>query len=161
ARIMDRLTVVRSLTHPYPLHGTVYATTGIPDVDTKIESQPRHKRQWPFIGSLVDYIPDKRAGGKGPRRPAKRALRFALGGNNEIRQLAGRYGAMLGMRYDPIYTDFVGAGTALAPEIRPQKAFADPFLGIRPTDQLQLAANGSSEVDSERLDLRRALLRQF
>ena len=28
ARIMDRLTVVRSLTHPYPLHGTVYATTG-------------------------------------------------------------------------------------------------------------------------------------
>ena len=42
ARIMDRLTVVRSLTHPYPLHGTVYATTGIPEVDTKIESQPRH-----------------------------------------------------------------------------------------------------------------------
>src|SRR4051812_13602178 len=27
ATIMDRLTVVRSLTHPYPLHGTVYATT--------------------------------------------------------------------------------------------------------------------------------------
>ena len=39
AQIMDRLTVVRSLTHPYPLHGTVYATTGIPDVDTRIESQ--------------------------------------------------------------------------------------------------------------------------
>ena len=35
---MDRLTVVRSLTHPYPLHGTVYATTGIPEVDTKIEA---------------------------------------------------------------------------------------------------------------------------
>ena len=32
---------------------TVYATTGIADVDTKIEAQPRHKRQWPFIGSLV------------------------------------------------------------------------------------------------------------
>src|ERR1700741_4368303 len=58
ARIMDRLTVVRSLTHPYPLHGTVYATTGIPEVDTKIESQPRNKRQWPFIGSLVDYLED-------------------------------------------------------------------------------------------------------
>ena len=42
AQIMDRLTVVRSLTHPYPLHGTVYATTGIPDVDTRIESQRRH-----------------------------------------------------------------------------------------------------------------------
>src|SRR5205814_10503200 len=48
AAIMDRLTAVRSLTHPFPLHGTVYATTGIPDVDTKIESLPRHQRQWPF-----------------------------------------------------------------------------------------------------------------
>lgn len=58
ARIMDRLTVVRSLTHPYPLHGTVYATTGIPEVDTKIEAIPRHPRQWPYIGSVVDYLAD-------------------------------------------------------------------------------------------------------
>ncbi len=71
ARIMDRLTVVRSLTHPYPLHGTVYATTGIPDVDTKIEAQPRHKRQWPFIGSIVDYFDDRRAGGTLPEHAAQ------------------------------------------------------------------------------------------
>ena len=62
AQIMDRLTVVRSLTHPYPLHGTVYATTGIPEVDTKIEAIPRHPRQWPYIGSIVDYLADQKQG---------------------------------------------------------------------------------------------------
>src|SRR3954470_5348883 len=69
ARIMDRLTVVRSLTHPYPLHGTAYAMTGIPEVDTRIEAKPRDPRQWPFIGSVVDYLDDRRAGGRMPAVP--------------------------------------------------------------------------------------------
>src|SRR5439155_7463317 len=31
AKMIDRTTVVRSLTHPYPVHGVAYATTGLPD----------------------------------------------------------------------------------------------------------------------------------
>src|SRR5262249_15431478 len=30
ARVMDRTTVVRSMSHPYPIHGVAYALTGIP-----------------------------------------------------------------------------------------------------------------------------------
>src|SRR5258708_14105360 len=30
ARAMDRATVIRSLTHPYPIHGVAYALTGTP-----------------------------------------------------------------------------------------------------------------------------------
>ncbi len=179
AGIMDRLTVVRSLTHPYPLHGTVYATTGIPDVDTKIEAQPRHKRQWPFIGSLVDYFDDRRAGGVLPELPRNIALPFVMGSKNEYPPLAGLYGAALGMRYDPVYTDFTAEGTTLAPEIVAGKAFRDPLLGIRPTDKLQLAGTGPVEgakpearllgeaglLDAgrgpSRFDLRRSLLAQF
>ena len=161
AQIMDRLTVVRSLTHPYPLHGTVYATTGIPDVDTKIESQPRHRRQWPFIGSLVDYVEDRRTGGTLPEMPRNIALPFVMGSKNEIPPLAGLYGAMLGMRYDPIYTDFVAEGTALAPEIRPGRAFKDPLRGIRSTDQLSLFGSDAQNETSSQLELRRALLQQF
>lgn len=161
ARIMDRLTVVRSLTHPFPLHGTVYATTGIPEVDTKIEAQPRHKRQWPYLGSLVDYFDDQRSGGKLPSMPRNVALPFVMGSKNEYPPLAGPYGAMLGRRYDPIYTDFAPEGTALAPEIGPGKAFRDPLLGIRPTDGLQLAGAGAPENNPRRWDLRRSLLEQF
>jgi hypothetical protein len=92
AQIMDRLTAVRSLTHPYPLHGTVYALTGIPDVDTKIESLPRHQRQWPFIGSLVDYVAGQQ--GSVAEVPRNIALPFVMGSKNEIPPLAGPYGAM-------------------------------------------------------------------
>lgn len=161
AQIMDRLTVVRSLTHPYPLHGTVYATTGIPDVDAKIESMPRHKRQWPFFGSLIDYIEDRRTGGRLPELPRNIALPFVMGSKNEIPPLAGLYGAMLGMRYDPVYTDFTPAGTQRAPEVQPGKAFLDPYHGIRPTDRLELGGGTLPDLTSQRFDLRRSLLGQF
>lgn len=161
ARIMDRLTVVRSLTHPYPLHGTVYATTGIADVDTKIEAQPRHRRQWPYIGSLVEYFEEQRAPGRVPTLPRNIALPFVMGSKNEYPPLAGPYGAMLGMRYDPVYTDFSSEGTKRAPEIRPGKAFQDPLLGILPTDKLQLAGLAGPGGDASGFHLRRSLLGQF
>jgi hypothetical protein len=163
ARIMDRLTVVRSLTHPYPLHGTVYATTGIPEVDTKIEAIPRHPRQWPFIGSVVDYLDDRKEGGAVPAMPRNVALPFVMGSRNEYPPLAGPYGAMLGSRYDPVYTDFTPQGTKLAPEVRPGRAFADPFLGIRPTDTLELAGDDrpGPRIADARLALRHSLLAQF
>ncbi|MDA0835121.1 MAG: DUF1501 domain-containing protein [Planctomycetota bacterium] len=163
AGIMDRLTIVRSLTHPYPLHGTVYATTGIPDVDTKIEAMPQHKRQWPFIGSIIDYLEDKRTGGKLPAMPRNITLPFVMGSKNEYPPLAGPYGAFLGTRYDPVYTDFRPEGTQLAPEVRPGKAFKDPLFGINPTDKLELAGTGKrqDDVTVDRFDLRRSLLQQF
>lgn len=162
AQIADKLTVVRSLTHPYPLHGTVYAVSGIPEVDTKIEAQPRHKRQWPFIGSIVDYLEDQRAGGQLPEMPRNVALPFAMGLKTEYPPLAGPYGAFLGTRYDPVYTDFTEKGTRPAPEVR-GKIFHNPYLSIKPSDKLQLAGDGTrlKELPVKRFDLRRSLLEQF
>jgi len=56
ARVMDRVTVVRSLKHPYPIHGVAYAVTGTPQIDIPMELNPRDGRHWPFIGSVVDYV---------------------------------------------------------------------------------------------------------
>ena len=50
-----------------------------------------------------------------------------MGSKNEYPPLAGPYGAMLGTRYDPVYTDFTPEGTKLAPEVRPGRAFPDPY----------------------------------
>ncbi|MFM8221329.1 MAG: DUF1501 domain-containing protein, partial [Planctomycetaceae bacterium] len=175
AQLVDRLTIVRSLTHPYPLHGTVYATTGIPEVDTKIEALPRHKRQWPYLGSLVEYLDERSRPGPTasgpPDIPRNLALPFIMGSKNEYPPLAGPYGAMLGQRYDPVYADFRAEGTRLAPEINPGRAFRDPLFGIRPTDRLELAGSGVAERNGPvnaggtrevtRLDLRRSLLQQF
>jgi hypothetical protein len=160
ARIMDRLTVVRSLTHPYPLHGTVYAMTGIPEVDTRIEAKPRDPRQWPFIGSVVDYLEDRRDGGQPPAVPRNVALPFPLGSRTEIPPLAGPYATWLGARYDPVFTDFVSPGTRPAPLVRNQ-AFHDPYLAIKPTDRITLGADVAEPGAPARLDARRALLSQF
>lgn len=160
ARILDRLTVVRSLTHPYPLHGTVYAMTGIPDVDTKIEAKPRDPRQWPFVGSVVDYLRDARAGGKPPAVPRNVALPFPLGSRTEIPPLAGPYATWLGARYDPIFTDFEPRGARPAPVVR-GKVFDDPYLAIRPDDRITLGSAGGPAVTPATMDARRSLLSQF
>src|SRR5262249_47044233 len=56
AKVMDRTTVIRSLTHPYPLHGVAFALTGVPAIDVPLELAPHDGRHWPFFGSVVEYI---------------------------------------------------------------------------------------------------------
>src|SRR6185503_16940295 len=56
AKVMDRTTVLRSLTHPYPIHGVAYALTGVPAIDVAMELSPRDPRHWPYFGSVVDYV---------------------------------------------------------------------------------------------------------
>ena len=101
AKIMDRLTVVRSLNHHYPIHGTVYAVSGIPRVDCSIEAKPRDKRQWPFIGSIVDYLDDQRSGGKLPAVPRNVALPFVMGSKNEYFPLTALRSARATIRSTP------------------------------------------------------------
>ena len=64
---------VRSMTHPYPIHGVAYALTGVPQIDVPMELNPRDGRHWPFIGSVVDYLGRRggaAAGRAGQHRPA-------------------------------------------------------------------------------------------
>ncbi|MEX0979412.1 MAG: DUF1501 domain-containing protein, partial [Pirellulales bacterium] len=60
ARIIDRATIVRSMTHPYPLHASAFTLTSIPTIDVPLQMSPRDPRHWPFIGSVVDYLADER-----------------------------------------------------------------------------------------------------
>src|SRR5439155_5458513 len=73
ARVMDRMTVVRSMTHPYPIHGVAYATTGVPNIDIPRELNPHDGRHCRFVGSGVDYG-QRQAGAS---HPAPNAARLA------------------------------------------------------------------------------------
>src|SRR5206468_6976618 len=76
AKVMDRATVVRSMTHPYPVHGVAYATTGLPDPQGNLEVSPRDPRHWPYIGSVMAYLAERQAWrGRSPV-PANIALPF-------------------------------------------------------------------------------------
>jgi Protein of unknown function (DUF1501) len=56
AQVMDKVSLIRSVSHPYPIHGVAFATTGIPRIELPMEINPRDPNHWPFIGSVVDYI---------------------------------------------------------------------------------------------------------
>jgi hypothetical protein len=88
AQVLDRCTVLRSLTHPYPIHGVAYALTGTPAIDVAMELAPRDPRHWPFFGSAVAYVDEQRRPAfpsvpfqqqKGGRSPAGRPVRRVPG----------------------------------------------------------------------------------
>src|SRR5258708_27966555 len=107
ARVMDRVTVIRSVTHKYPIHGVAYATTGIPEIDVAMELSPHDGRHWPFIGSVVAYL-EERKKKQGPV-PDNIALpwQFSSRRVGEVPR-AGPYPAFLGGAYHPPFTDFIG-----------------------------------------------------
>src|SRR5262249_17412908 len=117
ARIMDRLCVARSLTHPWPLHHVHYALSGIPDASAKTEADPKDRRLWPFLGSVVDYLAQQRGEEALPPIPRNIALPFRLYSKVNFHLLGGPYAGFLGSRYDPIWTEFTAKGTKAVPNL--------------------------------------------
>ena len=166
ARIVDRATIVRSMTHPYPLHASAFTLTSIPTINVPLQMSPRDPRHWPFIGSVVDYLADQ--GGE-PAPPISRNIGlpwrlssrrpYAAGDN------AGPYGAWLGRAYDPLWTDFQGKGTRTSTYTFGEQTIQckDPYGPLEPGCRFGLAADtGLPEgVTLDRLNRRRSLLEQL
>src|SRR5438552_2955896 len=106
AKQMHLTTVVRSVTHPYPIHGVAYATTGVSAIDVAMELSPHDGRHHPFIGSVVDYL-WRQKNSKPKDVPDNIALPFPFSTKRvgEVAR-AGPYAAFLGTAYNPIWTDF-------------------------------------------------------
>lgn len=165
ARIMDRVTLVRSMNHAYPVHGVAYAITGIEGYSVDLEQNPRDARHWPFIGSVVDYLEQRRGGGAMPKLPRNIGLPWLLGSKTDLAPYSGPYGAFLGNAYNPVWTDFQGRGTRIAPRNyeRQRHVYHDPFVGIEPNGRFHLAGGGDlpRDLSMDRLGVRRSLLAQF
>jgi hypothetical protein len=165
AGIMDRVTVVRSLTHPYPEHGVAYAVSGIPTYTPALETQPRASQHWPFIGSVVDYLEERRADGACPAVPRNVGLPWLLNSKTDMNVSAGPYAAFLGQAHDPVWTDFDGPGTRVAPHYTDGQArtFHDPFAATTADGRFRLGPAGRlpDDLPVERVNLRRSLLAQF
>jgi uncharacterized protein (DUF1501 family) len=169
AQVMDRTTVIRSMTHPYPLHGVAYALTGVPTLDLPAELNPRDPRNWPFFGSVVDYIEAQRerAGGA-PRRsvPANIALpfRFSSRRTGEVPR-SGPYATFLGAEFDPVWTDYVGTATKGLAKTLADKRFDenDPYIGLSPDSYFYVpsATRLEGEITLDRLARRKSLVSQL
>jgi hypothetical protein len=165
SRIMDHVTVVRSMTHRFPEHGVAYAVSGIPTYTPELETRPRDGRHWPYIGSVVDYLAARQARGVMPLMPRNIALPWMLNSKTDILVNAGPFAAFLGQAHDPLWTDFTGPGTRTVPRYTDgqNRDFHDPFGGTLPSGRFTLASDSRlrDDIPVERLNLRQSLLGQF
>lgn len=166
APVMDKATVLRTITHPYPIHGIAFATTGIPQIELSMELNPRDPRHWPYIGSIVDYIDERRDPSAIPDVPRNLFLPWACSTqrSGEVAR-AGPYGGYLGPTYDPVWTEFAGQGTKTAHKTLAASVWDDlePYRGITPESRFRLPAISElpDGLTLDRLDRRRSLLEQF
>jgi hypothetical protein len=169
AQVMEKVTVIRSVTHPYPIHGVAFATTGIPRIDIPLELNPRDINHFPFIGSAVDFIDGRRPARQAERRspvPRNLVLPWAFSSRRvgEVPR-SGPYAGFLGQAYDPVCTEFVGRATKTARKTLLEKVWEDlePYRGITPESRFELGtiSNLPPELTLDRLDRRRTLLEQL
>jgi hypothetical protein len=165
AKVMDRVTVLRSLTHPHPIHGVAYALTGIPAIEVAMELSPRDARHWPFFGSVVDYV-ESRAGSRPSDMPRNVAMpfRFSSRRRGEVAR-AGPYAAFLGSEYDPLWTEFAGTATRGHEKTLRDMVFTDndPYMGVADDCRFFIpeATRNESELTLDRLHRRKSLLAQL
>ena len=179
ATVMDKVTVLRSLTHPYPLHGVAFALTGVPAIDVQMELSPHDPRHWPYFGSVVEFMDAQtrenqtRAGraaspaGANPTSvPGNIALpfRFSTKRVGEVHR-AGPYGAFLGSQYDPLWADFIGKATKGITKTLRDMTYTDndPYIGVADGSYFVVPSASSlqPEVTLDRLNTRRSLLSQL
>lgn len=164
ARMMDRMTVVRSVNHTSPIHGVAYAMTGIPSISVDMELNPFDPAHHPWFGSVVEYLSHENRGPEdGPVQNL--ALPFPFSSRRTDQPLrAGPYGAFLGSAYHPIWTEFEGEGTKVITKARTGFSYTgpEPYLGCTPDSHFRIsAAGGLPEMNVSRLDRRRTLLEQL
>jgi Protein of unknown function (DUF1501) len=164
ARVIDRCTVIRSMTHPYNIHSAAYTMTGVEHVDIPMELNPRDSRHWPSFGSVIDYL-KQQSERSAPAAPRNIALPFPFSSRSPQFLRAGPYGGFLGPSYNPVWTEFQGGAASSVP--RWQGAadvdVPDPYLGIDREGRFLLssAAGAAADLTLDRLNRRQSLLAQF
>lgn len=167
AQVMDRCTTLRSMTHPYPLHCVGYALTGVPAIELPMELNPKDPRNWPFFGSVVEFVEARAAAGCRPGRvPRNIALPFKFSSRRggEVPR-SGPYAAFLGSEFDPVWTDYRGTATKGLVKTLLDKRFEDhdPYMGTSPDTHFFVPAATSlaDEITLDRLNRRRSLVSQL
>ncbi|MFM9963472.1 MAG: DUF1501 domain-containing protein [Planctomycetaceae bacterium] len=166
AQVMDRVTVVRSLTHPWNFHGMQYALTGSPEGSVPLEETLGHPQHQPFLGSVVHYRDQQQRGSKAAGAiPDNIMLPFLLSSRRSAARYTAPSAMYLGTRFDPIWTEFRGEATRrmLRRSFGPPAEFADPYLGVNPDGRFLIAAEADlpADLSIDRLNRRRSLLDQL
>jgi hypothetical protein len=137
----------------------------MPVYSTDIEAKPRDPSLWPYVGSMADYHWTQQ---QGDRKDLLQHVGLPWAFNSQaddLGLLAGPYAAFLGQRFNPLWTQYTGAGQKLAPKCRHEQAkeYQDPYA-LAPRDGkfvFQGAGAWGEGLSDTRFGLRKLLLEQF
>jgi hypothetical protein len=165
SRVMHNVTVVRSVTHKYPIHGVAYATTAIPEIDVAMELSPHDGKHWPFIGSTIPHLEQRKNPASARKAvPDNIALPwpFSSQRTGEV-QRAGPYPAFLGNQFAPHYAHFQGKATAKITKTLTDKTieFDEPYAGTSPDSYFALGGEPAADLTLDRMNTRKSLLDQL
>lgn len=157
ALVSDKFCVVKTMTHSYNDHSGAshYIQTGhrwqIP-IGGGFSTTPK---DWPSLGSVVEYLAQKRGLGRNRDLPNYVVLPNWLGSLQEKGQYRrpGEYAGWLGRGYDPLTTN-----------IRKKNLTDNPYWRNCSDDELRFEIQGlvsGDELTLDRLNRRRSLLEQF
>ncbi|MEE3371714.1 MAG: DUF1501 domain-containing protein [Planctomycetota bacterium] len=146
SRWMDRLTLVRSLTHPFPTHCVAYALSGIPQNPLR---DPRD--YWPFFSSTLDYLWDRNDEPQSRGIPRQMCLPFPLNSHSTNRSHRGLTPAWLGAQYAPLFGEFQGRanrerGYPSADGANAIHSRFDPFDGISRDSTFRFSSNSVTSM---------------
>ncbi|GIX04137.1 MAG: hypothetical protein KatS3mg114_0006 [Planctomycetaceae bacterium] len=164
AQIMDRVTVIRSMSHPYPIHGVAYAMTGVPIIDVNMELSPHDPRHQPYFW-LCGRLPSPPAI---PPQIRSVPCGFALSLQFSAYGRGVSCGALCRLFRQHLQSHLDGVS-------RPKRRVTwvktlgstelevhDPYLGCTPDSYFQLSATSlPSGITLDRLNRRHSLLQQF
>jgi hypothetical protein len=165
SHVMHNVTVVRSVTHKYPIHGVAYATTSIPEITVGMELSPHDAAHWPFIGSVVSHLEHRRDPASA-RKPVPDNIAlpwpFSSRRTGEV-QRAGPYPAFLGNQFAPHFTQFHGKATAKITKTLTTNTieFDEPYAGTHPDLHFSLGGEGGADITLDRVNSRKSLLDQM
>ena len=168
AKYVDRMAIVRSMTHEHNNHSNLYTLTGYPALDFTSETNPFDGRHHPFFGSVLDYLEEQRSPGLVPEVPRNIGLPFQLSAFGQLARRAGPYAAFLGNGYNPVWTEFDGTATKTIGRTSffaglKKEQIQDPYLGVTPDSRLRLSKSAqlAKDMTLDRLDRRRSLVEQL
>jgi len=146
SRWMDRLTLVRSLTHPFPTHCVAYALSGIPQNPLR---DPRD--YWPFFSSTLDYLWDRSDEPQSRGVPRQMCLPFPLNSHSTNRSHRGLTPAWLGAQYAPLFGEFQGRanrerGYPSADGANAIYSRFDPFDGVSRDSTFRFSSNSVTSL---------------
>ena len=158
ATVSDKFCVIRTMTHSYNDHSTAghYIQTGHPWSVPIGSGFNATEKDWPAMGSVVEYVDQHSAGGQQRDIPSYVYLPNRLGHMETYStklDRPGQYAGWLGRGYD-----------ALATDIRKRDDSDNPFFRDCTDEELDFRINGlaaDSSLSVDRLNGRRTLLEQF